>query len=75
LLRKTVKVKLKSEQQSIAEKSDRSLVIRLKSLPIDVKANKELLALLAQKFKIKKSRIKIKLGLSSRQKVIEIDDL
>ena len=72
LMRKQVKVKPNSKHQSLEEQPDGSLIIRLKSLPIDGNANEELIALLAEKFDVPKAKIKIKSGLSSRQKMIEI---
>ncbi|WP_339376756.1 DUF167 domain-containing protein [Chlorogloea sp. CCALA 695] len=55
------------------EEADGSLTISLKSPPVDGKANTELIKLLAKKFAVPKSRITIKLGLSSRQKLVIID--
>ncbi|MBD2306645.1 DUF167 domain-containing protein [Chroococcidiopsis sp. FACHB-1243] len=72
-MQKRVKVKPNSKQQAIAEEADGSLTVHLKSLPVDGKANQELIQLLAKKFKIPKTRIKIKSGLTYRQKLIEID--
>ena len=70
---KSIKVKPNSQQQKIIEEADGSLSISLKSPPVDGKANGELIKLLAKKFSIPKSRITIKLGLSSRQKLVIID--
>lgn len=67
-----VKVKPNSKQQNIAEEPDGSLTVRLKSPPVDGKANAELIELLADKFDLRKSDIVIKSGLSSRNKVIEL---
>ena len=67
-----VKVKPNSKQQKIEEDADGSFIIRLKSPPIDGKANKELVELLAKKFHISRSQITIKSGLSSKNKLIEI---
>ncbi|WP_293147240.1 MULTISPECIES: DUF167 domain-containing protein [unclassified Microcoleus] len=67
-----VKVKPNSKQQSIEEKPDGSLTIHLKSPPVDGKANQELIVLLAKKFKVSKSAIAIKSGLSSRNKLVEV---
>jgi hypothetical protein len=67
-----VKVKPNSKQQKIEEADDGSLVISLKSPPIDGKANQELIELLAKKFKIAKSQVFIKSGLSSKNKLVEI---
>jgi uncharacterized protein len=68
----TVKVKPNSKHQSIQEQSDGSLIVHLKSPPVDGKANQELIVLLAKKFKVSKSAIVIKSGLSSRNKLVEV---
>lgn len=73
LMKKQVKVKPNSKRQSIEEAPDGSLTVHLKSPPVDGKANEELIALLAEKFDLPKSRITIKLGLSSKIKLVEID--
>jgi uncharacterized protein (TIGR00251 family) len=73
-MQKKVKVKPNSKQQKILEESDGSLTVYLKSPPVDGKANEELIKLLADKFDLPKSQIRIKSGLSSRQKLIEIDE-
>jgi hypothetical protein len=68
-----VKVKPNSKKQNIEEAADGSLTVHLKSAPVDGKANKELIEVLAERFSVAKSQIRIKSGLSSRTKVIEID--
>lgn len=68
----TVKVKPNSKEQNIIRNKDGSLLVRLKSPPVDGKANQELINILAKEFKVKKSQIKIKSGSSSRKKIIEI---
>ncbi|GAB4237041.1 MAG: hypothetical protein Kow0049_22560 [Stanieria sp.] len=68
----SVKVKPNSQQQKIEELADGSLIIRLKSPPIDGKANQELIEILAKKFQVAKSQITIKSGLSSKNKLVEI---
>jgi len=68
-----VKVKPNSKLQQIEESLDGSLTVRLKSPPIDGKANKELIALLATKYNVSKSQISIKSGLSSKTKLVEIN--
>ncbi len=72
-MQKKVKVKPNSKQQSIKEETDGSFTVNLKSPPVDGKANDELIRVLAKKFDVPKSKIRIKSGLSSRQKLIEID--
>jgi hypothetical protein len=68
----SVKVKPNSQQQKIEELADGSLIIRLKSPPIDGKANQELIEILAKKFQVAKSQITIKSGFSSKNKLVEI---
>jgi uncharacterized protein len=72
-MHKKVKVKPNSKVQKITEEEDGSITIHLKSPPVDGKANEELIKLLAEKFDVPKSYIRIKSGLSSRQKLVEID--
>jgi uncharacterized protein (TIGR00251 family) len=68
-----VKVKPNSKVQKIQEEADGSLIVHLKSPLVDGKANEELIQLLSANFDVPKSHIRIKSGLSSRQKLIEID--
>ncbi|PSB04512.1 DUF167 domain-containing protein [Merismopedia glauca] len=70
---KVVKVKPNSKNQSITEENDGSLIVRLKSPPVDGKANQELIKLLADKFQVSKSQIAIKAGMKGRNKLVEID--
>jgi uncharacterized protein len=70
---KKIKVKPNSKHQKIEEQLDGSLTVHLKSPPIDGKANEELIKLLSEKFDVPKSYIRIKSGLSSRKKLVEID--
>lgn len=72
-MQKRVKVKPNSQQQKITEEDDGSLTVHLKSPPVDGKANAELIKLIAEKFDVPKSHVRIKSGLSSKQKLIEID--
>ena len=72
-MKKSVKVKPNSKQQSIIEEEDGSLTVHLKSPPVDGKANKELVELLAKKFGVPKSHITIQVGLSGPNKVVEIE--
>ncbi len=72
-MQKIVKVKPNSKQQQIIDEADGSLTIRLKSPPVDGKANEELIKVLSKKYNVPKSYIRIKSGASSRQKLIEID--
>lgn len=75
MMQKRVKCKPNAKQQKIEELADGSLNVHLKSPPVDGKANEELIKLLAKKFDVPKSSIRIKYGATSRQKLIEIDDI
>jgi uncharacterized protein (TIGR00251 family) len=68
-----VKVKPNSKNQNLEEEADGSLAVRLKSPPVNGKANEELIRLLAKRFNVPKSGIRIKSGLSSKSKLVEID--
>lgn len=70
----SVRVKPKSKQQNIEQNSEGVWIINLKSAPIDGKANQELISVIAEKFKVKKSQVTIKSGLSNQNKIIEIID-
>ncbi len=72
-MKKSIKVKPNSKKQAIIEEEDGSLTVHLKSPPIDGKANKELVELLAKKFDVPKSNISIQMGLSSRNKLVNIE--
>lgn len=74
LMKKQVKAKPNSKRQAIVTEAEGSLTAYLKSPPSDGKANEELIQLLAKSFGVAKSKIVIKSGLSSRIKLVEIDE-
>jgi len=69
----SVKVNPNAKQQTIETGEDGALIIRLKSPPTEGKANAELINLVAKTYGVKKSQVRIKSGLSSKIKQIEID--
>lgn len=52
--------------------SEDSLIVELKSRPIDGAANTELVEALAAHYKVAKTRIKILRGATSKHKIVEI---
>lgn len=72
----TIKVKPGSKEQKISRITDmfgnEIYEVKLKSLPKDGEANRELLDVLAKEFKTSKSKIEIKSGLTSRNKIVFI---
>jgi uncharacterized protein (TIGR00251 family) len=69
-----VKVKPNSKQQAIILEEDGSLTVRLQSPPVEGKANKELIQVLADRFGVRQSQISIRSGERSRTKSVEVDE-
>ena len=69
----TVRVTPNTSQNSVTEIDETTYRIRLTTSPVDGKANEELIRLLAQHFKISKSNIHIKRGLTSKNKLIALE--
>lgn len=68
-----VRCKPNSKQQKIETVSENNLLVRIKSPPVDGKANKELIEILAKHFAVTKSQVNIKHGHNSPDKLVEID--
>lgn len=73
---KIIQVKVKPRARvSTFEKTDTGVwLARLKSLPVDGKANKELIALVAEHFNLPKSAVSVKSGASGRMKWVQVED-
>jgi uncharacterized protein (TIGR00251 family) len=69
-----IKVKPQSRVSALSQAEDGSWLAQIKSLPVDGKANEELIALVAKQFGCAKSRVSIKSGAASKIKRILIDD-
>ena len=69
-----VKVKPNSKRQLIREEPDGGFTVHLKSPPVDGKANRELIELLADQFGVSKSQVSVKSGISSRHKWVELSE-
>jgi len=69
---RSVKVKPNSKNPRIEEAPDGSLTVHLKSPPIEGRANEELIARLADHYGVPKSRLRVKSGAASRNKLVEI---
>ena len=64
----------RSKKTEIVELAHDHLRVRVLSPPTDDQANKELVAVLARYYNKRKSSIRIKKGLKSRDKLVEIQD-
>ncbi len=68
-----VKVKPNARSSSLEELPDGTWVARLKSPPVDGKANTELRALVADHFHCRKAAVLIRAGGSGRMKLLTVD--
>jgi uncharacterized protein (TIGR00251 family) len=69
-----VKVKPNARISTLEEGGDGPWLAQLKSPPVDGKANKELVTLIARHFACPKSAVSIKSGASGRMKLVKIDN-
>jgi uncharacterized protein (TIGR00251 family) len=67
-----VKVTPRARVSSLTQAADGTWVAKLKSPPVDGKANVELIALVAERFKCSKAAVSIKAGASGRKKLVQI---
>lgn len=67
-----VKVKSNAKEERVVQVSDKNCLVSVKAEPIDGKANKALVKLLARYFGTAPSAIKIVRGSSSRHKTVNI---
>ena len=67
-----IKVKPNARASSLVQQPDGTWMAQLKSPPVDGKANKELIALIADHFGCRKSDVVIKSGVSGRTKLVRI---
>lgn len=68
-----VKVKPRSSRSELVQERDGSWLARLKSPPVDGRANQELIALVALHFGCRKSLVTIKSGSRGRTKLVSVD--
>lgn len=68
-----VKVKPNARASSLEQLADGSWLARVRSAPIEGKANGELIALVADHFRCPRAAVSIKSGAASRTKLIRIE--
>ena len=69
-----VRVKPRARVSALEPSSDGTWLARVKSAPVDGKANEELVALIARHFDVSKAQVSIKSGASGRLKRVQIRD-
>ena len=67
-----VRVKPQAKVSEISQSADGTWIARLKAAPVDGKANAELIDLVAEKFRCRKTAISIKAGASGRMKLVKV---
>lgn len=74
---RVIKVRAKpgSRETAVEQLEDGSFLVKLRAQPIDGKANAELIALLANHFKVSRASVKVKSGAGARIKLVSIEHL
>ncbi|MGE5894934.1 MAG: DUF167 domain-containing protein [bacterium] len=70
-----IRVAPRSSRAGIVSVSEKSVKVKLTSAPVDNAANRQLVELLAEEFRVKKSSIKIVRGEKSKNKLIKIEGI
>lgn len=68
-----IRVKPNARTSELVQEPDGSWTARVKSPPVDGKANAELVALVASRFRCPKSAVSIRSGASGRTKLVRIE--
>jgi uncharacterized protein (TIGR00251 family) len=68
-----VKVKPNARTSSLEQQPDGTWIARLKSPPVDGRANEELVALVAARFRCSKADVVIKAGAGGRTKILRVE--
>ncbi|MBF0493171.1 MAG: DUF167 domain-containing protein [Deltaproteobacteria bacterium] len=71
--RLNVKVVPRSSKNKVQLLEDGSLKVHLTAAPVEGKANEALIPLLAEYFKVKKSKVSLLVGKNSKNKIVQID--
>ena len=69
-----VKVKPNARTSELVQAADGTWLAKLKSAPVDGKANEELVALVARRFKCPRAFVSIKAGTSGRMKLVKVEE-
>ena len=69
-----VKVKPNARTSELVQAADGTWLAKLKSAPVDGKANEELVGLVARQFKCPRAFVSIKAGTSGRMKLVKVEE-
>ena len=68
-----VKVKPRAKVSELSRGADGTWTAKLKSAPVDGKANEELVSLVAERFRCRRAAVTIKAGATGRTKLVRVD--
>ena len=68
-----VKVKPRAKASELSQAADGTWIAKLKSPPVDGKANEELVGVVAETFKCRKAAVTIKAGAAGRIKLVRVE--
>ena len=68
-----VKVKPRAKASELSQAADGTWIAKLKSPPVDGKANEELVRLVAETFRCRKTAVTIKAGAAGRMKLVRVE--
>jgi hypothetical protein len=68
-----VRVTPRAKVSSLVQLADGTWVARLKSPPVDGRANEELVGLVAERFRCRKAAVSIKAGAAGRTKPVKVE--
>ena len=74
-MRVEIYVQPRAQRTEVAGMHDGRIKVRLAAPPVDGAANAELVAFIAQRLGIAKSKVRVVGGATSRRKLVEIDDV
>jgi uncharacterized protein (TIGR00251 family) len=72
-MRISIKVKANAKENKVEETGNRQFLVRVKAPAKEGKANKEVIEVLAEHFKVPKSCVTIITGLKSNRKIVSIE--
>ena len=74
ILRARLRIQPSAAQNQFAGPVGDRMKVRVKSAPVDGKANKMLIAFLAKSFRVPRSRVRLVSGPAGRNKVVEVQE-
>jgi len=69
-----IRVKPNAHASTLEAQDDGTWLAQVKAVPVDGKANEELVRLVARHFNLRKSQVTIRSGASGRMKLVQLDE-